>query len=219
MKLYRFDYSCYSRKVQMVLDLLGKHYELEEVSYLDRSKLVHLTGGYIQVPVLMMDDGTFLTDSRVICSSLLSGENAENLTPAPWQGPVWAYADWCDTTLEDVIFRLASPKIKDRFKLPEEKALFSYIKERKFGEGCVEKWRSQTKHLVSKAHSLLRPTMLTLNEQHFIFGDQPSYADASLYGLVKMLNIADTDLVTDIAPELKLWMVRLEEVASSRATR
>ncbi|OZG70985.1 glutathione S-transferase [Hahella sp. CCB-MM4] len=211
MKLYRFDYSCYARKVQMVLDLLNLRYDIEEVPFLDRSKLINLTGGYIQVPVLLMDDGTVLKDSRVICKSLLSGDNAERLTPSPWQGPIWAYADWCDSALEDVLFRLASPGIRNRFKTASEKAFFSFIKERKFGEGCVDQWARQSGELVSKARSLLRPTLETLSKQAFIFGDQPTYADATLYGHVKMVEISDPDLLTDIAPDLRLWLNRLTE--------
>ena len=37
MKLYRFDYSCYARKVQMVLDLLGLRYDAVDVPYGDRA--------------------------------------------------------------------------------------------------------------------------------------------------------------------------------------
>ncbi len=33
MKLYRFRYSPYARKVQMLLDLLGRSYELIEAPY------------------------------------------------------------------------------------------------------------------------------------------------------------------------------------------
>ena len=56
MKLYRFRYSPYARKVQLLLDLLGKRYELIEVPYANRSELAALTGGYIHVPVLVTDD-------------------------------------------------------------------------------------------------------------------------------------------------------------------
>ncbi len=211
MKLYRFDYSCYARKVQMVLDLLGERYDIEEVPYLDRTKLINLTGGYMQVPVLLKSDGTVLKDSRVICKALLSGEVADKLIPSPWQGPIWAYADWCDSTLEDVLFRLASPGIRRRFKLADERAFFTYVKERKFGEGCVDLWEKQAVDLVNKARSLLKPTMQTLGQQSFLFGEQPSYADATLYGHLKMVEVAEPDMVTDIAPDLLLWMGRLHE--------
>ena len=47
MKLYRFEYSCFARKVQMVLDLLGLRYDLVEVPFGDRTELVELTKGYV----------------------------------------------------------------------------------------------------------------------------------------------------------------------------
>jgi glutathione S-transferase len=56
MRLYRFDASCYARKAQMVLDLLGRRYECIDMTYGNRSELASLTGGYIQVPVLLDDD-------------------------------------------------------------------------------------------------------------------------------------------------------------------
>jgi glutathione S-transferase len=71
IKLYRFDYSPFVRKVQIVLDLLGAEYEAVDVPYGDRSELADLTGGYIQVPVLVAD-GEVITDSRNICRWLVS---------------------------------------------------------------------------------------------------------------------------------------------------
>jgi uncharacterized protein YbjT (DUF2867 family)/glutaredoxin len=63
IRLYRFDYSPFVRKVQMVLDLIGTEYEAVDVPYGDRTELAELTGGYIQVPVLVAD-GEVVTDSR-----------------------------------------------------------------------------------------------------------------------------------------------------------
>ena len=60
MKLYRFRYSPYARKVQMVLDLLRAPHELIEVKYGDREELARLTGGYIYVPVLVAGLATFV---------------------------------------------------------------------------------------------------------------------------------------------------------------
>src|SRR5450756_2104971 len=148
MKLFRFEYSCYARKAQMVLDLLGVHYEAVGVPYGDRTELATLTGGYIQVPVLVDDAGQVTVDSRAICATLLRGEDAERLVPSPWQGPIWAYADWCDGLLEDVLFRIASPGIRRRFSRVADRALFTFIKERKFGRGCVEEWERDAAELV-----------------------------------------------------------------------
>src|SRR5579872_2778423 len=92
MRLFRFRYSPYARKVQMVLDLLGAKYELVEVPYGDRTEIAKATGGYIYVPVLV-DGAKVVTESRDICEHLLAGEAGARLVPAPFEGPIWAYAD------------------------------------------------------------------------------------------------------------------------------
>ena len=216
MKLHRFGYSPYVRKVQMVLDLLGRRYQPVEVPYLDRSELVGLTGGYIQVPVLVEDDGRVIFDSRRICEHLLVGEAARSLVPPPFDGPIWAYCDWCDGPLEDVLFRVATPFIRDLKTDPAERALYVYIKERKFGPGCVEQWERSREELLARGNQMLAPTVRTLAAQPFLFGEQPTLADAALWGLVSFLGAASSTLPDRLDPQLCAWSRRVEEVAAAR---
>src|SRR5688500_10737044 len=132
MKLYRFRYSPYARKVQMLLDLLGQSYELIEVPYGDRNELAILTGGYIYVPVLVDDTGLVTVESRAICERLLEDGGA-GLVPPPLEGPIWGYHDFCDGPLEDVMFRIGSPHVRDAWPTAGERALYVLVKERKFG--------------------------------------------------------------------------------------
>lgn len=211
--LYRFAYSCYARKVQMVLDLLGREYRLVDLSYLDRDEMLAHTGGYAQVPVLVTDGGEAVVDSRAICQVLLDEGDGARLLPSPWQGPIWAYADWCDGPLEDVMFRLASPAIRERFTRPTERALFTFIKERRFGPGCVELWQRERPTLLARAQALLAPTLATLQVQPFVFGAVASLADAALYGQLVMLEVGDPALLAQLAPALPHWLRRLEAAA------
>src|SRR3954463_9258362 len=96
MKLYRFPYSPYARKVQMLLDLLRRPYVTVDVDYSDRTPLATVTGGYIYVPVLVDDGGGVVCDSRRICEHLLVGAAGATFVPPPLDGPIWAYSDWCD---------------------------------------------------------------------------------------------------------------------------
>src|SRR4051812_30369212 len=130
MKLFRFRYSPYARKVQMLLDLMGRPYELNEVSYTDRNELAALTGGYIHVPVLHDDAGRVLCESRIICQALLADSDGA-LVPSPLEGPIWAYHDFVDGPLEDVMFRIGSPAVRDAWSTPGERALYVLVKERK----------------------------------------------------------------------------------------
>lgn len=213
MKLYRFRYSPYARKVQMLLGLLGRRHELIEVPYCDRSELARVTGGYIYVPV-WESDGQVTVESRRICERLLSEAPGHTLTPAPLEGPIWAYADFCDGPLEDVMFRIASPLVRDRWTDPGDRALYTLIKERKFGAGCIDQWQREQASLIERARTLLAPSSQTLEQVPFLFGAAPTLADAALYGNLAMLQEADATLPARLAPALEAYMSRLE--AASR---
>ncbi len=214
MKLYRFRYSPYARKVEMLLDLLGHDYQRVEVPYSDRNELARLTGGYIHVPVLALDDGRVIVESRDICEHLLAGERGKRLVPSPFEGPIWAYHDFVDGPLEDVLFRIASPAVRDAWPSPGDAALYVLIKERKFGAGCVSAWERDRPALFARAERLLAPTLSTLEQQPFLFGQQPTLADCSLYGNCAMLHEGDPALLTRISPALVGYMQRLERASA-----
>lgn len=210
MKLYRFRYSPYARKVQLLLELLDKPHEVVEVPYSDRNQLAALTGGYIYVPVLVDDQGKAHVESREICEFLLQGSAGERLVPAPFEGPIWAYSDFADGPLEDVLFRIASPAIRDRWQSPGDRALYVLVKERKFGAGCVTAWERDREALFARAAKLLAPTLATLQRRPYLFGDTPTLADAALYGECAMLEEGDPALLTRLSPALAEYMRRLE---------
>lgn len=213
MKLYRFAYSPYARKVQMLLDLAGLKYELIDVDYVDRHELAKVSGGYVYVPVLVTDDGRAITESRNICEHILQGSVGQRLVPAPFQGPIWAYADYTDGPLEDILFRIASPAVRDAWPSAFARGLYVMIKERKFGAGCVEAWERDREALLQKARGLLTPTLQTLAAQRFLFGDRPTLADAALYGQCAMLEAGSASLLEAISPELRGYARRVEAAA------
>jgi glutathione S-transferase len=213
MKLYRLRYSPYARKVQMLLDLLRQTYELVEVSYGDRNELATLTGGYIYVPVLVDDAGKVICESRTICEELLKSPAASALVPSPFEGPIWAYHDFVDGPLEDVLFRISTPAMRDAWTTPFERALYVLIKERKFGAGCVDAWLRDRPTLIEKARHLLAPTLSTLEKTPFLFGNTPTLADAALYGNCIMLEEADATLLPRISPALVAYARKVEQAA------
>jgi glutathione S-transferase len=213
MKLYRFRYSPYARKVQILLDLLGARYELVEVPYSDREEIARVTGGYVYVPVLV-DGGKVVTESRSICEHLLAGEAGARLVPSPWEGPIWAYADFTDGPLEDILFRIASPAVRDAWKSASDRALYVLIKERKFGAGCVDAWQRDQGALIARAQHLLAPTIRTLASRRFLFGDAPTLADAALYGECQMIKEADPRLLARIDERLIAFLADVDARAS-----
>jgi glutathione S-transferase len=211
MKVYRFAYSPYARKIEMALELLGIGHEKIEVPYGDRSELVAATGGYLYVPVLVDDDGTVVTESRRIAERLIARpDGAATLLPSPWEGPIWAYCDWVDGPLEDVMFRIASPVVRDHFfARPADAAMYVLIKERKFGAGCVDAWEKDRAQLIARGRELLAPSARTLAAQPFLFGARPTLADAALYGQFAMLEIDSQLPPVAFGEVFPRWLERL----------
>jgi glutathione S-transferase len=216
MKLYRFRYSPYARKVQMVLELLGRDHTVIDVPYGQREELARLTGGHVYVPVLEDDDGAVVCDSRAICEHLLKGAAAARLAPPPLQGAIWAYADHVDGPIEDVLFRLASPAVREAWPSKWERALYVLVKERKFGAGCVDAWERERDALIARGRKLLEPTLATLAASPFLFGERPTLADAALYGQCAMLDEADPTLLTRVAEPLVGFARRMEAARAAR---
>lgn len=211
MRLYRFNYSCYARFVQAAIELVGAPCSVIDVPYGDRDELATLTGGWIQVPVVVTDGGAVITDSRRIMTTLCSDDpRFAGLVPAVQAGPVWAYVDWAQGPLEDVAFRIATPGLVERFARPFERALFVFIKERRYGAGCVDAWAADGDRLAEQLDRLLAPTVTTLRARRFLFGDVPTLADAALYGQLMMLELGAADRVAALDPEVLAWKVRFE---------
>ncbi|MFO0547224.1 MAG: glutathione S-transferase N-terminal domain-containing protein [Polyangiaceae bacterium] len=212
LKLYRFPYSCYARYVQAAIELVHVPCEVIDVPYGNREELATLTGGSIQVPVLVRDgDARPIVDSRRILRTLVDEDpRFGSLVPAPLAGPIWAYADWISTTVEDLAFRLATPGIAERFRTAFETALFRFVKERKYGAGCVEAWARDADSLFAALTEALAPTVSTLSARPFLFGDAPNLADASLYGQIAMLEHGAPDYVAALPKPLLEWKTRFE---------
>lgn len=209
--LHRLHYSPYARKVQRLLELLHVPHRVVEVPYGNREALAQLTGGYVYVPVLEMEGGEVIVESRTICERLLV-DHPNTLVPTGLEGAVWAYHDHVEGTVEDVLFRLASPGVRDRWPSAWERALYTLVKERKFGAGCIDAWAAARGELLARARALLAPTVRTLANQPFVFGEQPTLADLALYGQWAMLEASDASLLGEFDPTVATHFRRVAEL-------
>ncbi len=219
MKLYRFSYSPYARKVQTLLELLGRPYVAVDVPYSDRNELARSRA------VTSTCRSSWMTTAR--WCAIRPGS-----VPAPAGGPGRrgddpGVAGRPDVGLprlvrqhaggRDVPHRLAGDTRS--LEQPGDRALYVLIKERKFGAGCVDRWLQERDELVARANALLEPTRRTLAAQPFVFGARPTLADAALYGEFAMLEAADPGLLERFPGELRDWMARVDAAAAERRAR
>lgn len=198
--LYGFDFSPYCLKVKKVFELLALPYTWKEVPYLDRRELARVASGYIQVPVVLDTHGQAIIDSRAICEHF-----ATPLVPTGLEAASWAFHDWCDGPLEDLVFRVAAPRVRRRFQQQEAQGLYTYIKERKFGVGCIEQWDNATPDLLRKARHLLKPVEASFERHACVLGDEPTLADAALFGQLSMLEVVGFELDQIFGARIATW--------------
>jgi glutathione S-transferase len=203
MKLYQFAYSPYAAKVRKVLELKRLAHECIEVPYLDRQDVVRLTHQVV-VPVLV-DGDRAIYDSPAITAYL-----DDRYSPSLRPGVAAAIESWADTTLEDVAFRIASPAVEPKVAAlnggrDDARAMYRFVKERKFGAGCIDAWARDRTQLTAR----LRALVDTLRPSPFLLGDEPTLADAAVYGNFWMLEWATPGWVAREVPHLAEWYARI----------
>jgi glutathione S-transferase len=225
LRLYQFAHSPYAAKVRLVLDLKRLTYEAIDVPYMDRTEVMRLTN-QIVVPVLTDDpaEGLAAPDYRVVdgviaihdsprITAYLDERYAPNLRPS---AAALVFEQWADSTLEDVAFRIASPAVETKITeanhgRQDARGMYRFIKERKFGPGCIDQWARDTPSLTTKLRSLTAPLARTLESAPFLLGAEPTIADAAVCGNLCMLEWAMPGWVGRELPGLAPWYARLVE--------
>jgi len=199
MQLYQFAYSPYAAKVRKYLELQNRSFEVVEVPYMDRRDVAKLSNQVV-LPVLV-DGANIIADSARITAYLDGPERDASAV---------VYEQWADSILEDVAFRLASPAVERKIVelnggREDVGAMYRYIKERKFGAGCIDAWAAAAPALTAKLRSLLDPLAAKLSNQPFLLGASPTLADAAVWGNLAMLEWAMPGWVDRQAPDLAGW--------------
>jgi glutathione S-transferase len=213
MRLYSFAYSPFVAKVKKCLELKGITFEVVEVPYLDRRELVAKTGGYVHVPVLE-DQGEIVTESARI-SAYLDSHYPLSLREDPL---AVVFEQWAEGPLEDAAFRVAAPGMYDRFAelqggREDAREIWRLMKERRYGDGCVEAWRKNAAALTKTVGELFAPIALAVKVKPFVLGATPSLADAAIYGQLFMLESAKSGWIAAHLPSLAAYF---ERVAGAR---
>jgi glutathione S-transferase len=212
IRLFSFAYSPFAAKIWKCLDFKGLPYELVEVPYLDRRELIQLTGGSIMVPVLV--DGSRVVKESAKIAEYLDERYTPSLRPGKLRLQATVFERWSDVCVEDTVFRLAIVGIDRRVAAlnggrEDARALWRFTKERKFGVGCIEAWAGQRGALIEQLHEILAPVGDAFATQPYLLGDQPTLADAALFGNMWMLEWAEAGFVRTQLPALHAWYERV----------
>ena len=188
VEVHGFAHSPFCIAIETVLESLEVPFERREVSVADRSSVLRLTGGACyEVPVLVHRDEVVFesgADSQDVARYIDSTFAMGSLFPERLKGIHDLVVRYLEHEVEGVTFRAYDPFHVDSVENVAERGMIVRHKERRFGRGCVERWKEERKQILCESAELLRPFEEMLSENGYLFGDRPVYADFLLGGIL-----------------------------------
>ena len=186
IELIQFPWSPFCIVQRRILEYARVRFKIINIPNGDRSLVWRVTRQrYYQVPVIQ--DGkmvVFETDenSQVI-AKYLDARLKLGLFPREWAGLqaiLWRYFE---NEIEEIGFKLNDIYYEEMVP-PADRLAFLRHKERKFGRGCLEQWRSQQNQLQEELTRRLLLCEQMLVTRPFLLDQQPRFVDFDLFGML-----------------------------------
>ncbi|HOX55923.1 MAG TPA: glutathione S-transferase family protein [Candidatus Paceibacterota bacterium] len=186
IELIQFPWSPFCIVQRRILEFSGARFKITNIPSGDRALVWKLTRQrYYCVPIIRHGKSVIFEvsdDSQVIAKYLdaklqlglflwdLEGE----------QSIMWRYIE---NEVEGIGFKLNDIYWREVVPAADQVAFLRH-KERKFGRGCIERWRAQQKELLAQFEQRLLPFEQMLLHRPFLLGHRPRFVDFDLYGIV-----------------------------------
>jgi glutathione S-transferase len=186
IELIQLPWSPFCLVQRRILEYSGAPFKTTNVSCTDRSQIWRLTRQrYYQVPILR--DGhtvVFETDdeSQVI-AKYIDGKLQLDLFPKTFRGVDRLLWRFIEDQVEGCCFKLNDAHWQE-FVPKADRLGFLRHKERKFGRGCLDRWREQESQLCAELTQKLVPFEMMLVERKFLLQSQPHFIDFDLWGML-----------------------------------
>ncbi len=217
IELIQFPWSPYCLVQKRLLEYSGVRHKITNIPPSDRSLVWRLSRQrYYQVPIIK--DGRnviFETDenSQVI-AKYLDAKLKLDLFPKQWDGLqriLWRYID---NDVEGATFRLNDAHFRE-FVSTSEQLNYLRFKERKFGRGCIDQWRSSQKELQAQLVTLLMPFEQMLSTRDYLLDARPRFVDFNLWGILANFLYSGRYSLPAVLPKLRVWHRRVSKLRFS----
>lgn len=214
IELVQFPWSPFCIVQRRILEFGGVKFKVINVPNPDRTLVWKLTRQrYYQVPVLK--DGRnviFETDpdSQVIGKYLDDRFNL-GLFPRELEGVQSILWRWIENEVEDRCFKLNDIYFEE-FVPSRDRLGFIRHKERKFGRGCLERWREQQEQLLAELEQVLLPFEEMLTYRPYLLEARPRFVDFDLFGMLANFLYSGHYTLPKQHTQLKLWHERMAKL-------
>lgn len=217
IELIQFPWSPFCIVQRRILEFAEVRFKITNIPNTDRSLVWKLTRErYYQVPVIR--DGRqviFETaeDSQVI-AKYLDNQLGLGLFPSNLRGLqtiLWRHIeDEIEGTgfrLNDIYFRAVIPA--------KERLAFVRHKERRFGRGCLERWRDEQPALLKQLEERLVPYEQMLLTKPFLLGDRPRFVDFDLCGILGNFLASGKYELPAAHTQIRAWYARITKARAA----
>src|ERR1700690_4094974 len=187
IELIQFPWSPFCMVQRRILEFAGVRFKITNIPSQDRSLVWKLTRQrYYGVPIIR--DGKNVVfeideDSQVI-AKYLDEELELGLFPSQWRGVQSVLWRFIESEIEGATFRLNDIYWKETVS-PADQLQYLRFKERKFGRGCLDRWRQEQKSLLTQLEERLIPFEIILMHQDYLLDDRPRFVDFDLFGMLE----------------------------------
>ena len=223
LTIYQMPHSPYCIPITRALVALGVPFETIDITPHTREEVIRASAGrYYQVPLLEHDGRLIMestADSIDIARHIDSSFAGGRLFPAGIEAAHLPLVAQIENEFELAGFVLMDAEYIAQIDDVVARMMIIRHKERKFGPGCVDRWRLQHDELFEHFVDLLGPCELTLGERAFLFGDAPVYADYALLGVVENVTYQGWNSLPEALGNVARWRQALLEFRFAAGAR
>ncbi len=206
------EHSPYCIPVTRALEACGAAFAREAIPNHDRARVIEATdGNYYGVPVLLHGEKAIWESSdnsqdiaRYVDERFADGR----LFPEKLDGLQDILLRYLENEVELVTFKLVDRVYLDTLDLVARTMTIRH-KERKFGRGCVEEWKTNAEKLRTEAETHFSRFEKMLTHPTFLLGEAPVYTDFLLYGILGNYTYRDINPLPRNAEALGVWFERM----------
>ncbi|WP_439891070.1 glutathione S-transferase family protein [Ralstonia sp. 25C] len=220
--LHHYATSPFSEKVRLILGYKDQPWKSVTVPViLPKPDVMPLTGGYRRTPFLQIGADIYC-DTALITQVLESIHPLPKLVPSEHAAAVFAMAQWADTTLfwASATFVMQPAGFQSLFGNMPEAAVKAFVEDRKAMRAGGIGLRTPLPEATSTLHVFLAQLerQFATGEHIFLFGEQPTVADFSVYHCLWFIRRATAVAgILDAHPEVVAWMHRIAAFGHSQA--
>lgn len=220
--LHHYATSPFSEKVRLILGYKDQPWKSVTVPViLPKPDVMPLTGGYRRTPFLQIGADIYC-DTALIAQVLESIHPLPRLVPSEHAAALFAMAQWADTTLfwASATFVMQPAGFQSLFGGMPEEFVKAFVEDRKAMRAGGTGLRTPPQEAASTLHVFLAQLerQFASGEHIFLFGEQPTVADFSVYHCLWFVRRATGVAgILDAHPEVVAWMHRVAALGHSQA--